>query len=114
MKVLERFEPRPSSVAAVRRWVKTALTERGCGHLVAPVTLVASELASAAVVASEEPFEVELRGDGVVRLTVQGAADGNTLGPERRSIVESVCSDWGVEAHGAARRVWCEVEVARD
>ena len=66
------FEATPASASRARSFVVRHLVDHGLTYLVEPVRLVASELATNALVHAHTAFIVTLEArDGVVRLTVR-------------------------------------------
>jgi two-component sensor histidine kinase len=107
----------PTSASEARAFVLHHLVDHRLLHLVDPVRLVASELATNALVHAQTTFEVALsaRADSVL-LTVR---DDSALVPAGRSadvmdssgrgldIVAFVSSDWGWSEDGAgSKTVW--------
>jgi anti-sigma regulatory factor (Ser/Thr protein kinase) len=111
------FEASPSSASAARSFVAGHLVQHGLAHLVEPVRLVASELATNAVLHAHTAFTVTLEANRTqVRLTVRD--DSRSL-PARRApqvmdasgrgleIVAVVSSEWGVDADSSgSKAVW--------
>ena len=113
------FVPVPSATGAVRRFVVDTLASWHRDELVDNATLVASELASNAVVHARSPFRVSVQQfDSVVRLAVHDAADAI---PDRRSsaadvpggrgmgIVSALSRTWGYEPVPDGKIVWAEL-----
>lgn len=119
------FEPEPIAVRRARDFARDALGD-GLGPVVGAdvverVLLVVSELATNAVLHARTDFVVRLSGDGeTVRVAV---FDGSPGRPERGSmdpaavtgrglgIVESLASDWGIEAADGGKWVWADLLV---
>jgi anti-sigma regulatory factor (Ser/Thr protein kinase) len=105
------------SSARVRDFVRARLVEHSLDELVDDVRLVASELATNALVHAQTPFSVTIAGDDrSVLLTVR---DGSTVVPARRTaqvlatsgrglaIVEQLSQRWGAETDAAGTKsVW--------
>lgn len=123
MEANARFERDPSSVAGARRFVAEVLAAHERADAVVPLTLVVSELASNAVLHAQTAFEVDVVVDRD-RLEV-GVTDTGPGAPEPRrvavdavdgrglAIVEAVCTTWGCERRGPAKRVWCALDGSR-
>jgi anti-sigma regulatory factor (Ser/Thr protein kinase) len=113
----DRFAAGPSSVVGVRWFIASHLREHDLSDLVDDVQLVASELATNALVHAQPPFTVTLQGfETFVFLTIR---DGSRSQPVRvvaepmatsgrgLSIVEAVSSDWGVHQTVAGEKwIW--------
>ena len=114
------FLPNATSIAAAREFVREHLIRHGLSHLVDDVRLVASELATNAMIHARTAFTVTLTGasDGSALLAVQ---DGSPQRPAHRaasvldtvgrglSIVDHVSHEWGVSVEGGApptKTVW--------
>ena len=111
------FEATPRSASQVRSFVVRHLEDHGLEHLVEPVRLAASELATNALVHAQTTFVVTLEGgERVVLLTVR---DDSLSLPARRAaqvldstgrgleIVDIVSSDWGIDTDAAgSKAVW--------
>jgi hypothetical protein len=114
------FLPAPPAVAAVRRFVEETVTAWGGDRpAVDDAMLVASELATNALLHAGSPFRVTLaRSGGAVRLGVEDASP--TL-PEQRSpsvelttgrgisMVNAIAQRWGTEARPGGKVVWAEL-----
>jgi anti-sigma regulatory factor (Ser/Thr protein kinase) len=118
----ELFLPVPSALAAVRRFVRSALASWGARDREYDICLVASELATNAVLHASSAFRVSLRRDeSVIRVGVQ---DISSVAPERRdavvdlpggrgiAFVERVSTRWGIEARPHGKVVWAELALA--
>jgi len=116
------FAAEPVSMSKVRAFVGAHLVEHVDGPMVADLQLVASELATNALVHTQTPFTVALAQDGqCVRITV---SDGAPSIPVRRraagdldesgrglAIVETLSSDWGVTVRpNGCKSVWASFE----
>jgi anti-sigma regulatory factor (Ser/Thr protein kinase) len=111
------FEASPISASQVRAFVCHHLADHRLLYLVDPVRLVASELATNALVHAQTAFSVTLEiADQTVLLTVR---DDSLALPTRRAaqamdpwgrglaIVDIVSHDWGVDEDGAgSKAVW--------
>lgn len=111
------FEATPISASRARSFAVQHLVGHGLSYLVEPVRLVASELATNALVHAHTAFVVTLEErDGTVRLTVR---DDSLSLPARRSaqvmdstgrgleIVDVVSSDWGIDTDASgSKAVW--------
>ena len=111
------FESTPLSAGHARRFVVGHLVEHRLSHLVDAVRIVASELATNALVHAQTPFIVTLAVvDGNLLLTVRDGAPGlPTRGPNHNmdtsgrglGIVDSLSLDWGIhEAAAGSKAVW--------
>jgi anti-sigma regulatory factor (Ser/Thr protein kinase) len=116
----QRFRPVPSEVSACRRFVRSALaeveTEPGGDDLVQLLLLMASELATNAVLHGRTDFTVRVRVDPAdVCIEV---SDGNTRMPQPcltpadattgrgLAIIDASGLDWGAERHAGGKTVW--------
>lgn len=112
----------PRSVAAVRRYAVDACTAFGWSDSVDTVALLASEVATNAVLYAYGP-EIRVRVlDLGLRLRVE-VFDGSPVLPVARrapagaengrgiAIVEALAVAWGVEARPAGKTIWFEVGV---
>ena len=116
------FEASPTGAFRARNFVSQHLIDHRLLYLVDPVRLVASELATNALVHAQTAFTVTLAAsDHTVLLTVRD--DSHAL-PVRRvaeamdltgrglEIVESVSLDWGTNEGGAgAKAVWASFAI---
>jgi anti-sigma regulatory factor (Ser/Thr protein kinase) len=110
-----------SAPAAARRLVVGALRRWGVVPVADDAALVASELATNAVLHARGPFTVEVRRcDDRVRVTVTdrsaGLAVPRTLGPGATSgrglhMVAAVATAWGTGAAADGKTVWAELPV---
>lgn len=114
-----RFEPTAQSVAAVRRMVDTHLAHvtPACRDA---VSLIASELASNAVLHARTPYVVELRIDDAVRIEVTDNAPGspmlrrvpsNAESGRGLALVARVSTQWGVDWLDDCKVAWAEVDL---
>ena len=116
----QRFRPVPSEVSACRRFVRSALaeveTEPGGDDLVQLLLLMASELATNAVLHGRTDFTVRVRVDpSDVCIEV---SDANTRMPQPcltpadattgrgLAIIDASGLDWGAERHAGGKTVW--------
>ncbi len=112
----------PSSVPSARHFVRFQLCEHLLSHLTDDVELVASELATNAVLHARTAFRVTLKRSGqTLRLEVE---DGSRAEPVRvvaqvfdetggrgMAIVRLLTRDWGVDRHaGGGKSVWAEFD----
>jgi anti-sigma regulatory factor (Ser/Thr protein kinase) len=116
------FEASPISASQARAFVSHHLVDHRLLYLVDPVRLVASELATNALVHAQTAFSVTLSAsDQTVLLTVR---DNSLALPTRRAaqamypsgrgleIVGIVSLDWGVSDNGAgAKAVWASFAI---
>jgi anti-sigma regulatory factor (Ser/Thr protein kinase) len=115
------FVPVPSANRAVRHFVVDTLSSWHQDDLVENATLVASELASNAVVHARSPFRVSVRqAESVVRLAVHDAGHAvpdlrNTAadvpGGRGMRIVSALSRTWGYEPVSDGKIVWAELDV---
>jgi len=120
-----RLEATPISASQARAFVSQHLAGHRLSRLDDPVRLVASELATNALVHARTAFSVTLSApnDRTVLLTVR---DSSASLPERRAdqvmrpggrgleIVDLVSSDWGVdEEPSGCKAVWASFKTAR-
>ena len=116
------FEATPLSAARARAFVLHRLVDHGLLHLSDSIRLVASELATNALVHAGTDFSVTLSAnDHTVILTVR---DDNALLPSRRAarvmdtsgrgleIVSVLSTDWGVnEDEAGCKAVWASFAI---
>jgi anti-sigma regulatory factor (Ser/Thr protein kinase) len=120
MQVHRSFDPQPTAVGEARRFVAAALAEAGHGDaaVVDLAMLVTSELASNAVEHAGTAFEVTVETRPGLRIAV---ADENPQMPVRRDpdpldvsgrglLMLDATGRWGVEPHGAGKRVFWEYD----
>ncbi len=113
------FLPVPEAVAAVRRFVTEALTHWRELDLVTDATLVASELATNAVLHASSPFRVSVdRSVGVICIAIQDStsdpAEAQDAGHHDGSgrgmvIVEALARRWGSDSLPTGKVVWAEL-----
>ena len=108
----------PRSAASARAFVDQHLGEHRLGHLVDPVRLVASELATNALLHARTGFTVTLsEWDRVVTLSVEdqqptqvptlGRSDLSDEGGRGMRIVDQLSQSWGVSSDSrGAKSVW--------
>jgi anti-sigma regulatory factor (Ser/Thr protein kinase) len=110
----QEFESIPDSVAAVRRLVRDHLPPSA---RVDDLVLIASELATNVVNHARTDFTVSIEGSDPVRLEISDGssilpavaelADGSGRGLR---IVDSLASQWGVDATPSGKVIWVEVD----
>jgi two-component sensor histidine kinase len=116
------FEASPISASQARDFVTHHLVDHRLLYLVDPVRLVASELATNALVHAQTAFSVTLSAsDQTVLLTVEDNSlalptrrAAHAMGPSGRglAIVAIVSHDWGVSDDGAgAKAVWASFAI---
>jgi len=114
--------PEPLSALRARRFVCRHLAEHRLRYLMDPVRLVASELATNAILTSTGPFLLTLAQLGdTVMLSVAGPAiprprRGNrqpaVLGDHGLAVIGLLSLDWGVDSDEEGRtRVWVSFAV---
>lgn len=117
------FLPASSAVAAVRRFVEETVRAWGGSDVaVDDAMLVASELATNALLHAGSPFRVTLRRAGdTVRLDVE---DASPTPPARRSpgvevttgrgisMVHAIARRWGTDVRSDGKVVWAELAVS--
>ena len=118
----EVFVPAPEAVGAVRRFVTSALEEWHQGQLVADAALVASEMASNAIVHARSPFRAFIHRDAdVVLIAIKdvgaGAAERqpattDSLSGRGVAIVEALSDHWGCDELPDGKLVWAEFTTA--
>jgi anti-sigma regulatory factor (Ser/Thr protein kinase) len=111
--------PEPASVARARSFVHDAAAARST-QVGNQLELLASELATNAVLHAKTPFIVRVgRSDGTIRLEVEDAS--STLPRRKRYgptapvgrgllLVERIANRWGVRAESAGKVVWAEID----
>ena len=115
------FPAATSSAGEARRFVCTTLEGWDLGRLADAATLLVSELAANAVLHARTAIRVRVRLAATrVRIEVH---DGNNRAPARKHyssmattgrgllLVERMSSRWGVEAQGAGKQVWFELDL---
>jgi len=113
------FAAEASSVSSARTFVTTHLLTHDLGHLLDDVQLVASELATNAMVHADTRFTVTLQGspDAVRLEVVDGSAERPVLVQARSldtggrgiAIVDAVTRTWGVSTDAdGGKAVWAE------
>jgi len=116
------FLPAPSAVAAVRRFVGETIRGWGGGDDAADdATLIASELATNALLHARSPFRVTLhRTDGTVRLDVEDASPTppSQLSPGVEvttgrgiAMVHAISQRWGTDIRADGKVVWAELAI---
>lgn len=107
----------PMSASKAREFVRQHLVAHGLANLVEDVRLVASELATNALVHAGTPFVVSLSEmEGVLLLTVRdGSASppvrttgqGMTVGGRGLQVVQMLSQEWGAVTDGSgSKSVW--------
>jgi anti-sigma regulatory factor (Ser/Thr protein kinase) len=113
----------PESVGRVRQFAIRTLASWGAQELEDDVRVVASELATNALLHARTEFTLGLTLDGDrLRVTL---ADGSSVQPRMRRfdstesttgrglrMVAALAQAWGVEKDGLGKAVWCEFRVA--
>jgi anti-sigma regulatory factor (Ser/Thr protein kinase) len=109
--------PELVAVGDVRHFVRSVLAD---AHLEPDgVVLVASELASNAVVHARSQFSVALECDGMIRvevtdessrLPVSSTVAEDALSGRGLQVVDAVAVRWGVQQHpGQGKTIWAEI-----
>ena len=109
---------------AARRWLMTALTDRGLESASDAAASLVSELATNCVIHARTPFTVDVAQQGdVVRISVSDSSPvqarmrtyglDSTTGRGLR-LVASLASTWGVEGDRSGKTVWFEVTAGAD
>ncbi|MET9858658.1 SpoIIE family protein phosphatase [Streptomyces smyrnaeus] len=112
----------PRSLHAARQALRTALHRWSLGELADTAELLASEMATNALLHTEGDATLTARpvrnGGRAVRIAV---TDSSPTSPQRRAateqstsgrglmLIEELATDWGVEPRGNGKRVWCEI-----
>jgi hypothetical protein len=111
------------SARHARAFVAACLVEHRVWHLVDPVRVVASELATSAILdgsvaftmtlsANVEIVTLTLRRDGAQVPTPRSSPEGELLGP-RRAIIEVLSRSWGVTTgRDGGREMWATFPAA--
>ena len=118
--VVAQLLPEPTAPGVARRFVADALLRTGHdAALVNDARLVASELASNAVVHAGSAFSVAVRSSHRgARLSVRDASLRRPVIPDRAPgtagglglrLVAALATDWGVETTTAGKTVWAEL-----
>ncbi|MGZ4690071.1 MAG: MEDS domain-containing protein [Acidimicrobiia bacterium] len=118
----ELFMPVPLAVGAARRFVRRALFAWHEDDLADNAGVVASELATNALLHSRSPFRVSVsRLDGLVTVRVQDAGDGSPQprtsdpdvpGGQGLALVDAMSSKWGSERVADGKVVWAELRTS--
>lgn len=115
------FLPVPEAVASSRRFVIASLRMLGADHLVHDAAVVASELATNAILHAQSPFRVSVdESVGVVCISVQdvgevlavkdrGDAGEHALGGRGIAIIEGLSRRWGWDTLSDGKVVWAEL-----
>ncbi|NSC24002.1 SpoIIE family protein phosphatase [Streptomyces albus subsp. chlorinus] len=112
----------PHSLHAARQALRTALRRWSLGSLCDTAELLASEMATNALLHTEGDATLTARpvrnGGRALRIAV---TDTSPASPQRRAateqstsgrglmLIEELATDWGVEPRGNGKRVWCEI-----
>jgi anti-sigma regulatory factor (Ser/Thr protein kinase) len=114
-----KLPPEPASVARARSFVHDAAAALSTS-VTNELELLASELATNAVLHARTPFFVRLGcSDGTIRLEVEDASStmprrkryGHTLSVGRGLlVVERIANRWGVTEEPAGKVVWAEID----
>ena len=117
--------PLPISAYQARAFVRQRLVDHGLMRLIDDVQLITSELATNAVLHTQEPFTVTLRREGP--LVVLAIRDSSLLLPLPSPIqamdtqgrglvvVDSFSHDWGIDRRtGWAKSVWASFELTAE
>ncbi|MFC5958718.1 SpoIIE family protein phosphatase [Streptomyces pratens] len=116
----------PEALTEARRMIRAGVGAWGAGNRTDEIELVADELITNALMHTEGSAVVTLRvlTSGERRLRVE-VADSSSALPRRREagetgvsgrgllLVEVLADEWGVEARGGGKCVWCEFSVTR-
>ncbi|MEU3146469.1 MULTISPECIES: SpoIIE family protein phosphatase [unclassified Streptomyces] len=116
----------PEALVEARRMVRAGVGAWGTGNRADEIELAADELITNALMHTEGAAVVTLRvlTGGERRLRVE-VADSSSALPRRREagesgvsgrgllLVETLADEWGVEARGGGKCVWCEFSVTR-
>ena len=111
------------SPGQARRFVTGALAAWGCCHLVADAALIATELATNAVIHAGTGFTIVLtrRPEGTIRIAVHDASlvrpRPRRAGPFEGSgrglgLVEALAADWGADHLPDGKAVWADLRAA--
>jgi serine phosphatase RsbU (regulator of sigma subunit) len=112
----------PRSLHEARQALRTALHRWSLGSLADTAELLASEMATNALLHTQGDATLTARpvrnGGRAVRIAV---TDTSPTSPQRRAateqstsgrglmLIEELATDWGVEPRGNGKRVWCEI-----
>lgn len=117
------FLPVPEAVLAVRHFVTGVLRLWQEDAVVGDAELVASELATNAVLHADSPFRVSLdRSVGVVCIAIQDTVEGRAeeqppthdeMSGRGMTIVSALSRRWGCDALPSGKVVWAELAAAR-
>lgn len=118
------FDGDPAAVAAARRFVVSALTGWGMGHLADAAQICTSEAASNAVRHARSAFRLVLQADGtdevMVRIEDRGLGEPvlRTVEPDAEHgrgmwLISSLSARWGWEPMEAGKAVWFTVAQSR-
>lgn len=117
----------PAEVGRARRWARSRLAGSGIGDdepLAETLILLISELVTNAVVHTGCPAVLRmLFGGPGVRVEVADASDreparrraaGDDTGGRGLELVDGLADRWGWQREGAGKRIWCEIDRARE
>lgn len=112
------FRPEPASVAQVRSFVASSV--QGPRPLIDDLCLVASELATNAVLHARTPFTVMVeQAPGAVRVVVEDGSPRRPIASESApatatgrglAIVDALAREWGVRPGSDGKAVWAEID----
>jgi anti-sigma regulatory factor (Ser/Thr protein kinase) len=118
------FIPVPEAVVAVRRFVTAVLRLWHEHDMVSDAELVASELATNAVLHADSPFRVSVdRSIGIVCIAIQDAVGGRAeeqpptrddMGGRGMAIVSALSRRWGCDTLPGGKVVWAEMVAGSD
>jgi anti-sigma regulatory factor (Ser/Thr protein kinase) len=113
------FQPSPDAPRQARRFVWEVLREHGYCSLTEDAVLIASELATNAVVHARSRFEVAVHFDaGTVTLSVSDSSPQRPVAGEPSpsdqagrglAVVAALAFDWGCVETRAGKTVWAEL-----
>jgi two-component sensor histidine kinase len=116
-----RLEASPTSAHRARAFVLHHLVDHRLLQLADPVRLVASELATNALVHAQTAFSVSLSADErAVLLTIRDdspspvarrAAQAMDASGRGLEIVDMVCTEWGVTEDNGCKAVWASFRI---
>lgn len=116
MEIERDYEPEPLSVRNIRQIVGKGLRDTTTHS--DDVVLVASELATNAVIHAQTAFRVRLTAQNhIIRLEVTDQSSTipvmEELGQAQRGlrIVQAVATDWGIDPTPTGKTVWAEFEL---
>ena len=116
---VELYIPVPTSLGAVRSFVKDALTSWGKAAIIDDASMVVSELATNAIVHANSPFRVSITAtDTGVSVAVDDLSpdppilrepDTAATGGRGVLLVAALSSRWGVQTGPHGKRIWAEI-----